>query len=268
MFQWLQDQIDEVNTRKFFLVDGPASKQLRDAVKRSDFPLPPSYRQFVLEYGNAKLYRQSSYWLVEVYAGPREAESDKGEALIQFGRTHTSLAYFKESHLIAGEESPVFEWRHGQGIRQTADGFSEWLESKCAAARKKYKKKEWQAIQQGPPPFSERELEIVEARRLYRWKVVGVAKNEDLQFEITNGSKIVLPYLSVDIRGKLRPPNEGPLEGGAYLPVESIRPGETAIVEFDCYKQFIAPEDTEVLECPDPGPEDRELYWEFKLLDE
>lgn len=268
MFSWLHDRMNGVKTDKFFLVDGPASSTLREAVESSDFPLPPSYKQFVLEFGNAKLYRKSSYWLVEVYAGPREAESDKGESLIQIGRTHSSLAYFKESLLVEGCESPVFEWRHQQGIRQTADSFAQWLERKCDAARKQFKMKEWQAIQEGPAPFDQRELAIVEARRLYRWKVVGVAPNEDLRFEIYNGSSMVLPYLSVKIRGRLRPPKSGPLHGGVYLPIASIRPGETAIIEFDCYKQYIAPKDTEVMASPDPCPEDRAMYWEFRMLDE
>ena len=266
MFEWLKEMMAEVNTRKFYLVDGPASDELRQMVESTDFPLPPSYKQFVLEFGNAKLYRRSSYWLVEVYAGPREAESDDGEPLIHFGRTHTSLAYFKESLLVDGGESPVFEWRKGQGIRQTEGGFADWLQAKCTWARKQYKKKEWQVIQHGPPPFDEREQAILEARRLYRWQVVGVAPNEDLKFEIYNGSSMVLPYLTVGIRGKLRPPKTGPLHGGGYLPAASIQPGETSIVEYDCYKQFIAPEDTEVFELPEPGPEDREQYWEFKAL--
>ncbi len=264
MFEWLEEEMAKVNTNKFYLVDGPASDELRQMVETSDFPLPPSYKQFVLQFGNAKLYRRSSYWLVEVYAAPSEAETDANEPLIHFGRTHTSLAYFNESLLVEGGESPVFEWRKGQGIKQTADGFTGWLESKCTWARKQYKKKEWQVIEEGPPPFTEHEKAIAEARRYFRWQVVGIAPNEDLRFEIHNDSTMVLPYLSVGICGKLRPPKTGPLHGGGYLPTASIQPGETGIVEYDCYKQFIAPEDTEVFELPEPGPEDREQYWEFK----
>ena len=87
---------------------------------------------------------------------------------------------------------------------------------------------------------------------------------EDLRFEIYNGSKMILPYLSFGIRGKLRPPKNGPFEGGAFLPVASIFPGETAIIEKGCYKELIAPNDTEIFELPEPGPEDRDQYWEFK----
>ena len=264
MFEWLDDEMRRIKTRKFHRVDGPASEELRQAVLSSNFPLPPSYREFVLRFGNADLYRNGSNWLVEVYAGPREAITDQGEPLIQFGRTHTSLAYFKESLLAASKESPVFEWRHKQGVQQTADSFEDWLRTKCDSARKRYKKKEWEAIEKGPPPFTELEQAIVEARKQFRWRVVGIAPNEDLRFEIHNGSATTLPYLSVGVRGKLRPPKIGPLNGGAFLPVASIRPGETKVVEFDCYKKFIAPADTEVFALPDPGPEDREQYWEFR----
>lgn len=264
MFEWLENEMSQIKTPKFHLVDGPASAELRQAVESSDFPLPPSYREFVLRFGNAKLYRRGSTWLVQVYAGPREAENDQAESLIHFGRTETSLAYFKEWLLMAGEESPVFEWRHEQGIQQTAEGFERWLKSQSDSARKRFKSKEWETIKQGPSPFTDREQAIVDARKQFRWRVFGVAPNEDLRFEIHNGSSMTLPYLSVGVRGQLRPPKTGPLNGGAFLPVASIRPGDTKVIEFDCYKQFIAPEDTEVFALPDPEPEDREQYWEFR----
>ncbi len=77
---------------------------------------------------------------------------------------------------------------------------------------------------------------------------------------------MILPYLFLGVRGKLRPPNSGPLHGGARLPVGSIVPGAAGIVQYDCYKKQVAPEDVEVFDLPDPGPEDREYYWEFKAL--
>jgi len=270
MFEWFLDEMAAIKTPKFHLVDGLASSELREAVENSGRLLPPSYREFVLRFGNAKLYRHvdtyNSYYLIEIYAGPREATSDGGEPLIQFGRTHTSLAYFKGSWLKEGRESAVFEWRHEQDVRKTADGFLDWLKAKCSWARKQYKKAEWERMRSGPVPFAEREKAVVQARKQFRWRVVGVAPNGDVRFEIHNGSDMTLPYFFVGVRGRLRPPKSGPLEGGARLPVDSIRPGETRVVEYDCYKQFVAPEDIEVFDLPEPGPEDREYYWEFKAL--
>ena len=241
MFEFLVEEMARIKTRKFHLVDGPASPEFREAVESSGFPVPSFYKQFVLQFGNAKLYRQvnhyDSYYLVEVYAAPREAVSNDGERLLQFRRTHTSLtqtslAYFKDSPILNGEEAPVFEWRHEQGVRKTTDGFLEWLEAKCSWARKQYKKSEWEAIENGPPPFTQEEQAVVEARKRFRWRVVGITPNGDLRFEIHNGSDMTLPYLFLGVRGKLRPPNSGPLNGGARLPIGSISPGETRIVEY------------------------------------
>ena len=261
MFQWLKDEMAQVQTRKFYLVDGPASDELRRAVESSDFPLPPSYQQFVLQLGNAQLYRSGSIYYVTIYAGPREVESAKGEALIQIGRTETSMAYFKDSLLMPEAESPVFEWRHHQGLRRAADGFEPWLKAKCRAARTRYKKREWEAILQGPPPFTIEEQAIVAARRKFRWRVVGSADNGDIQFEVHNGSDMVLPFLSIGIRGK-----HGQVNGGVWLKVASILPGETRVIEKDCYKKWLPPEDVDAFEKPDPGPEDRDRYWEFRAL--
>ncbi|MBX7104481.1 MAG: SMI1/KNR4 family protein [Gemmataceae bacterium] len=263
MFEWLEEEMARIKTRKFHLVDGPAPAELRQAVESCKLPLPPSYKEFVLRFGNAELYRYSTNYYVTIFAGPREAENLDGEAFVQFGRTWTSYAYFRESLLVQSKESPVFE-SFQNGMRKTADGFDEWLKTKSIAARKRFKKVEWEAIEAGPTPFTDHERAVVAARKQFRWRVVGVAPNEDLRFEIHNGSAMTLPYLSVGIRGKMRPPKTGPLEGGGYLPTVSIHPGETRLLEYDCYKQFIAPEDTEVFELPEPGPEDREQYWEFK----
>jgi hypothetical protein len=265
MFEWLEEELDRIMTPKFHVVDGPASAELRQAVERSDFPFPPSYREFVLRFGNSKFYRYSTNYYITIFAGPKEAATPNSERYLQIGRTWISNAFFKESLLRPCQESPVFE-SFSDGIRQTGESFNEWLKSKSAVARKRFSKKQWDAIEKGPAPFTDDERAIVDARKLFRWRIVGIAPNEDLRFEIHNGSTMTLPYLSVGVRGKLRSPKTGPLNGGGYLPVSSIRPGETKLVEYDCYKRYIAPEDTEVFELLDPGPEDREQYWEFRSL--
>jgi hypothetical protein len=50
------------------------------------------------------------------------------------------------------------------------------------------------------------------------------------------------------------------------LLVSSVSPGETRVVEKDCYKDLVDPKDVEVFEQPDPEPEDRDRYWEFRAL--
>jgi len=266
VFDWLVDEIERIKTPKFHLVEGPASDELRQALEESPVAVPPSYKEFVLRFGNAKLYRQGSLYLVQVFAAPREAESDHGEPLLHFGRTDLSLAYFKKSLLVPGAESPVFEWRHQRGLRKSVGSFEQWLRSKCAAARRLFGKREWEDIGKGPAPFSEKEKEIVDARGEFRWQVGGVAQNGDIIFRVHNGSAIVLPFLTVGIRGQLKAPKTGQLNGAVYLPVSHILPGETKIVEVDCYKEYIDPSTTEVFAEPDPAAEDRDQYWEFKDL--
>lgn len=261
MFSWLEDEMARIKTNKFHLVDGPLPAEQRELVERAELPVPPSYKQFVIRFGNAKLYRQGSVYLVQVFAVPAEAQSDDGEALLHFGRTDMALAYFKESLLVPGSESPVFEWRHGQGLQQAANGFEEWLKSKCEASRKLFKKKQWQQIENGPSPFTDQERSIVEARRKFRWRVTGIAANGDIQFEVHNGSDMVLPFLSIGVRGK-----GGKVNGGVWLPVSSVMPGQTRIIMKDCYKDLVPPSQVDVFDQPDPEPEDRDRYWEFKAI--
>lgn len=262
MFDWLQKEIASINTPKFHLVDGPLAHEQAEMVRSAALDVPPSYKDFVIQFGNAKLYRQGSVYLVQVYAVPDEAESREGEPLVHFGRTDLGLAYFKESRLVAGQESPIFEWTGPEGgFRKAAEGFEEWITKKCKAARRQFGRERWSSILKGPKPFTEEELAVVEARKRFRWQVVGVAENGDLQFEVHNGSDLTLPYLTIGVRGK-----HGRVQGGVWLPVSHIRPGQSAVVEKDCYRSHLAPEDVEAFNEPDPEPEDREEYWEFQAL--
>ena len=262
MYGWLNDEMARIRTNKFHVVDGPLSFEKRKMVEQTELAVPSSYKQFVIQFGNAKLYRLGSVYLVQVFAVPADARSDSGVDLLHFGRTDLALAYFKTSSLLPdGGESPVFEWRHGQGLHQASDGFEEWLKSKCAASRKLFTKKQWQQVENGPPPFTEQEHRLIQARRKFRWRVVGIATNGDIQFSVHNGSDMVLPFLSVGVRGK-----NGHVNGGVWLPVSFVKPGHTAVIEANCYKDLLPADQVEVFEQPDPEPEDRDRYWEFKAM--
>ncbi|MCB9933081.1 MAG: hypothetical protein H6841_06645 [Planctomycetes bacterium] len=267
MFEWLEDEMARINTRKFHLVDGPASPKLREVVSTSDAPLPPSYKEFVLRFGNAQLYRRLDYYLVTVYAGPREAGTADGEALILFGRTHTSLAYFKRNLLEQGRESPVFEWRYPQhGVTLYASRFDEWLQQKCAWAKRQFKKKEWREIENGPQPFTLAEQAVVDARRRFTWSVLGLGENGVHRFEVHNGSAMALPFLTIGLRDKRKSKEDRMLDGSAWLPVEAVHPGETKTVEMSCGQPGLPAEYVEPVALPDPGPEDRKQYWEFRAV--
>jgi hypothetical protein len=259
MFDWLIDEMERVKTRNFYVVDEELSVDRRELFHNSEVLLPPSYQEFVIQFGNAKLYHSGNIYLVEVYSFPSKIEMDDGDSLLHFGRTDLALAYFKESLLVSGSESPVFEWSKHKGLHKTVNGFEKWLEIKCKASRKLFTKKQWKAIEEGPPPFTAQEQAIVQARRKFHWRVIGISKNGDLQFEVHNGSDLLLPFLSIGVRGK-----HGQVDGGIWLPTSSVLPGKTGIIEKGCYKNLLPPEDVEVFEKPDPEPEDRDRYWEFR----
>jgi len=85
MFEWLEQEISAVRTPRFHVVDGPVEAKLRQAVMQSGLLLPPSYREFVLNFGNAKLYRraQSNSYRIGVFAvSLRRGPPCAGEGLI------------------------------------------------------------------------------------------------------------------------------------------------------------------------------------------
>ena len=68
-----------------------------------------------------------------------------------------------------------------------------------------------------------------------------------------------LNFLSIGARHK-----EGKFDGGLWLKVKDIASGQEAVVEHDCYSELAPIAEHEFYELPDPAPEDRERYWEFR----
>jgi hypothetical protein len=111
----------------------------------------------------------------------------------------------------------------------------------------------------GPPPFTAEELAVVQARRQFSWRLVVVTSSGEVIYEVTNVSDRHLPFLSIGIRGKV-----GNLQGGVWLIVGHIAPGQTAVVAKDTYRGLLDPDDVEAYPLPDPEPEERARYWEFR----
>ena len=121
-FEWLDRELAEIRSRRFHVVDGPASKAFRKAVLGSPIPAPPSYVEFVLRFGNAEPYRMTGldlYWL-QVFAAPHEAESRRGEPLLYIGRYDETDAYLREKTLAPHTEAPIFESTES-GLRRAAN---------------------------------------------------------------------------------------------------------------------------------------------------
>ena len=205
MFEWLEREIAEIKTGKFHVVDGSADVKLRRAIENSPLAAPKSFKEFALKFGSAQLYRQdlTGIYFVTVYASMRATTTVKDEPLLEIGMNHIHYAYFKQDLLRGERESAVFEWIVPTGyLRQTADSFEEWLTKRCDNARKKYNRTRWKEILQGPPPFTARELQIVEARKHFQWQIIGTTKSGKVKFKVHNGAKNCMPYLFVGIQDK------------------------------------------------------------------
>jgi hypothetical protein len=255
MFAFLSQELETIKTRRFHIVDGPADASLKAVIEACDVPFPRSYKDFVVRFGNAKLYRQAGGYIVGVLCSPVEGKSDDGDTFYVLGHYQSSRAYFKATLLAEGEETPVFE---GRG-KEVANGFEEWLTKRCQAARATFNRRRWANVVAGPSPFTAAEQRIARGRKLFSFRVAGVTPQDNILVEVHNGSDITLPFLSIGVRWK-----DSSLEGGVWLPVSHIAPGMTAIVEHDVYRKMVATSGVEVFELPDPEPEDRERYWEFK----
>lgn len=259
MYEWFEKELAEVKTPGFHLVDGPASEDFMREVLRGPLALPPSYREFIFRFGNARLYKQGSGYSVGVRAVPDSAESETGELLRRIGHFDDARAYLKETLLSTSEpESPVFEWTT-HGLTRVAGSFDEWLEKRSHAARRRYGQKRWAEVVRGPKPFTNEEQAIVDARRLFKWRLLVVSDNSVCRFEVENNSPRTLPYLSIGIRSR-----DGRVSGSVWLPVSDLPPGAKAVIEKECYRGVVSPHELEAFPLADPGPQDRDRYWEFR----
>jgi hypothetical protein len=262
MFEWLEKEIGKIKTRRFHVVEGPADAALRAAIEGFEVPLPRSYKEFVRRFGKAKFYRGGSgtYYQLGVWAPPMKEQSWKGGDLYDIGHYQSDSAYFKGSLLRGEDEVPVFEGDPSRQVKVAAN-FEEWLLKRYKAVRRTYGKQKWAEIVAGPAPFTPDEQRIVEARRRFTWRVLRTTPRHTFLFEVHNGSDMVLPCLSIGVRRK-----DGSPFGGIRLSVAHIHPGQTAVVEHDVYSKWLAPSEVELVPEPDPEPEDRECYWEFKAI--
>jgi hypothetical protein len=260
MFEWLEREISEIKTPRFHLIEGPTEVKLKEAVLKSDLRLPPSYREFVLKFGNAKLYRraQNDSYRIGVFAGPREGTLSDGTNVYHLGFHDGASVYVKPS--FESTELPIFEFEE-DSEEQVAENFEEWLMESCTRARNAYGKETWAEILSGPKPFTLEEREIIDARRLIRWRVLGIDPGGDHIFEVTNTGRRALPALTVGVRSK-----NGRLNGAVRLNISHVGPGQTDLLRASCYKDLIPAEEIEIFALPDPKPEDRAQYWEFEGL--
>jgi hypothetical protein len=256
MFDWLEKELSAIKTPRFHVTDGPVDAELRKAVIQSNLPLPRSYREFVLRFGNTKLYRraQSESYQLGVFAGPRAATLSDGTSIHHLG-FHDGASVYVKSAPHAGEP-PIFEFEESE--ERVSESFEEWLTAGCARARNSYGDANWTAILRGPEPFTARENEMIAARRQIHWRVQGIDANGNHVFEVTNDSSRAFSTLKVGVRSKDRR-----LNGAVLLKIGHIGPSKTGVLHVDCYSNLVSLGEIEVFAVPDPQPEDREQYPEL-----
>jgi hypothetical protein len=257
MFEWLERELAAIHTPRFHVVDGPADARLREAVVQSSLPLPSSYKEFVLRFGNARFYRRvrSDSYQIGVFAGPREATLRDGTRIYTIGFHDGATVYVKDGY--ESTEVPIFEFE-SSSENEAANGFDEWLIESCTRARSRYTKEEWAAILRGPEPFTTDEEKVIDARRRIQWRMLGIDANGDHTFEVKNAACHPLAELTVGVRS-----GDRRLNGSIVLNIAHIGADQTGLVRAACYKGLISPGELEVFALPDPQPEDRERYAEL-----
>jgi hypothetical protein len=250
-YEWLRDELAAVKTPRFHMIDGPS-----EIVTPPGLVPPSSYREFIAEFGQVRLYRKGNAYLIGVYARLQEAVSKSGKRLVRFGHYYDSRAFFQIDDLGESAEPPVYE--ASPGLRRIAPSFEDWLERRARSARASYKKGGWASIVSGPKPFTKEEEDIIEARAAFRWRVLDSSPDGWVRFEVHNGSGRTLPFLSIGVRG----PN---FLGGMKLSVAGIAPGTTGVLSARAYRGY-RPDQLQYFDLSRPRPEDRSMYWEFRAL--
>ncbi len=259
MYKWLNKELSEVKWRKFFVFKGGVDPRAIAELEEQFAPLPIDYKRYLLERGDSRLFRclVHGWYNFAILGNPQTQSGRDGETLLLIGFYKGCSAYFRKSNNTNEIEPCVLEGVR-PALRRVAGSFGEWLKKRLESSRKLYKKSEWKHIAKGATPFSDEELRIVDALKDYDFEKTGISPDGNLLIRVHNGSSMKLHYLTAGARAK------GRLEGAVRLQVSSIAPGETKIIERDCYKSLVRAEEIELFRKPPPDPEDRELYYEFR----
>lgn len=256
-YQWLRQELDEIKVPDFHVVEGVSLLKLAKETKDLRPLLPEDYLYFVDNFGKVKLYKTVGGYSLGVLDVPVAVNSSDGKKMLKFGYYEESDVYFSlndQAHV-----SPhVYVWKDSKFCK-ISDSFSDWLEEKSYIIRKRIGLEIWNKMLVKAASFTKEESDIVEALKKIQWSVIGVSKEDEFLFNIFNNSTMVLPFLSLGVRSK-----DGMLNGGLWLPISHINPGQRSVVKRGCYQNLINPRDLEIYALPIPQPYQREEYWEFR----
>jgi hypothetical protein len=260
-FEWLRRECAEIKSRQFHLFESLSSDDFRYRHAAVVVDLAGPYVDFLAEFGLAKLFtdhRDSPVISVYPLEEFRRHSCADGTHFIGFGFRGQQSVWFDESDILSGKSGAVFTVTKQSG-KALSPSFPDWLLQAYDWAKSKYSPTRWRKIVSGPPPFTAEQASVAEARKHFAWRHCGFAANGDALFEVRNDSSRTIPWLTIGIRDKSR----AVLDGGAWLDIGHIGPGETAVVARDCYKDRIGADELEPFDLPEPTPEKRERYWEF-----
>lgn len=257
-FNWLETELNAIKTNGFHIVEEQPLPDLTAYAK-----LPESYVEFLERFGAARLYKKHKRYRINILSSPVEKMVLDYGLFLQIGCYHSCPVYFSVDLLAQQDQGhyPIFELEDDGILDQVSDDFAEWLEMRASQIRKSYTPEEWKRILQGPEPFTQREQKIIDARHSFIWEVVEFNEKGEATIRVHNRSNETLPYLTIGVRIK-----NSTMESATRIDVSDLKPGEEKTVH-----KLIFPEEAKrnnlILEdLPDPTPEEREMYWEFRQL--
>lgn len=267
IFDWFDAELASVKTRGFLATH---SHERPETISLHQIKLPHEYVLFTQKYGATGCFRISSLsYQLEIFS-PAPRTLVKGNTpYVILGMTESAYIVCEYSSEDGSCKDVIDEMsQHGQ-LRRTGLSFAEWFHQKYHLLKKRLGKGKWVSIQKGPRLFTESELAVIEARKLFKWEVVDTSCPSSPTFSITNHSARVLSYITINFRAVVPSLFLPYVHSGIFLATNNIKPGETRLIKKDLvyhgqaeYAPGVVYYDPEFM-----LPEEREYLWEFKCLD-
>jgi hypothetical protein len=267
-FNWIDREITEINTERFFLINVTCTNL--DKCDGILDKLPVEYLEFTKRYGAVRFFRRHAieYRLAIWWPPPRTYAIDKRQFVI-VGRTERGYVAFEANECGASFRPEVCELPIGGGCIATSMDFATWLEREFMACKRTYGVRAWEAIKRGPDPLTEAEINVVEARKQFKWEVVETSNPPSLPtFRVENHSTRRLPFLSIRYHATVPALFIPRTHGGVFLPIDHIGPGASALITkpltYHGRCDYLPPVLFE--DPPSFGPQEREFLWEFRPM--
>jgi hypothetical protein len=261
-FDWLQARLDEINTKKFHVVSDSVSQPWRTALDHAP-AFPPDYVEFSKRFGDARFFRVCGSHRLRVMLPAQAMADEKLGRMYWFGQHEMTRVCFREAELDGSEAVRVWTWSIAQRWKRTDLNFGEWLFQAFEKIQGSIGKREWKAIVDGPPPFTESEASVATARLQFTSSKVGVASDGKVRIMVRNQSEMTLRSISVEVVGRHRLTGEA-IEGMVRVSVGDISPKTSGMVEVPCYSEFLDPASVVTRDIDPLGPEDRGVCWELR----